>query len=380
MSAKTPSPAPYLSLLAPIVEKIVAPAADAIDRSGDFPRAAIRALGDAGLLGLVSAKEVGGMGEGHRAAVAVVEELARACGSTAMVVCMHYCGAAVLEAHGRREVREEVARGRHLTTLAFSEAGSRSHFWAPVSTAKAVGGRIQLDARKSWVTSAGEADSYVWSSRPVAAEGASTLWLVPAKAPGLTIPGRFDGLGLRGNASTPIAAEGVTVEEADRLGPDGKGFDLMMGVVLPAFNLMTSAVALGTMEAAVAKAAAHVGQTRLTHVGQALADLPTIRAYVARMRIRTDLVRTLLDDTLAALEAGRADAMLRVLEVRAAAAEAATDVTDLAMRVAGGAAFRKEGGIERRFRDARASAVMAPTADVLYDLVGRVAVGMPLFG
>ena len=70
--------------------------------------------------------------------------------------------------------------------------------------------------------------------------------------------------------------------------------------------------------------------------------------------------------------------MLRVLEVKAAAGEAAIAVTDLAMKVCGGAAFRKELGVERRFRDARAARVMAPTTDALLDFVGRAINGMPL--
>jgi alkylation response protein AidB-like acyl-CoA dehydrogenase len=84
-------------------------------------------------------------------------------------------------------------------------------------------------------------------------------------------------------------------------------------------------------------------------------------------------------DTIAALEQGRPDAMLRVLEVKAAAGEAATEVTDLAMRVCGGAAYRKEVGVERYFRDARAATVMAPTTDVLYDFIGKAICGLPLF-
>jgi alkylation response protein AidB-like acyl-CoA dehydrogenase len=163
------------------------------------------------------------------------------------------------------------------------------------------------------------------------------------------------------------------------LGPDGGGFDVMMGTVLPYFQLMNAAASLGTMEAATTKAAAHVSGAQLQHLGQPLADLPTIRAYVARMRIKTDMVRTLLLDTISALESGRADTMLRVLEVKAAAGEAATEVTDLAMRVCGGAAFRKEVGVERHFRDARAATVMAPTTDVLYDFIGKAVCGMPLF-
>lgn len=371
---------PYLVALEQVIADVVAPAAAEIDQTGAFPRAALDALGAAGLLGLICAAEVGGAGQAHRAATLVVERLARECASTAMVVCMHYAGAAVIEAHGQRDIREAIAAGRHLTTLAFSEAGSRSHFWAPISTAVASNGHVQLDAQKSWATAAGQANSYVWSSRPLAAEGPSTIWLVPSDAAGLRIPAPFNGMGLRGNHSSPVTATDVNIPRAAMLGPDGGGFDVMMGVVLPYFQLMNAGFSIGTMEAATTKAAAHVGGAQLQHIGQSLADLPTIRAYIARMRIKTDMARALLLDTIAALESGRADTMLRVLEVKAAAGEAATEVTDLAMRVCGGAAFRKEVGVERHFRDARAATVMAPTTDVLYDFIGKAVCGLPLFG
>ena len=71
--------------------------------------------------------------------------------------------------------------------------------------------------------------------------------------------------------------------------------------------------------------------------------------------------------------------MLRVLEVKAAAGDTALTVTDTAMRVCGGAAFRKDFGVERMFRDARAAHVMAPTSDVLYDFIGKAVTGLPLF-
>src|SRR4051812_13916213 len=93
---------------------------------GAFPAATLKAMAESGLLGLVSSTEVGGHGEGLDAASFVVERLARECGSTAMVVCMHYCAAAVIEQHGPMDVRRAIARGQHLSTLAFSEVGSRS--------------------------------------------------------------------------------------------------------------------------------------------------------------------------------------------------------------------------------------------------------------
>ena len=163
------------------------------------------------------------------------------------------------------------------------------------------------------------------------------------------------------------------------LGADGAGFEIMMGIVLPYFSVMSAAFSVGTMEAAMTKSIEHLTQTRFQHTDQSVSDLPTIRAYLSRMRIKTDMCRALLSETLSSLEEGREDAMLRVLEVKAAAGEASTEVTDLAMRVCGGAAFRKEVGVERNFRDARAATVMAPTTDALYDFIGKALCGIPLF-
>ena len=115
--AETKTKATYLDALSKVMEEVVAPAAHEVDRNGDFPRAALNSLGRAGILGLISAPEVGGLGEGHRAASEVVERLATACASTAMVVCMHYAGTAVIEAHGDRGVR------RALPGLALSGLG-----------------------------------------------------------------------------------------------------------------------------------------------------------------------------------------------------------------------------------------------------------------
>ena len=369
----------HLDTLSHVIKEHLEPLAPVVDQEGRFPRPVIDALGKAGLLGLISSKDVGGMGLGLTEASQVVATLAQTCPSTAMVVCMHYCATAVLEQFGSKEVRTEIAAGRHLTTLAFSELESRSHFWAPASTATKSGDHIVLNARKSWITSAFEADSYVWSSKPLAVEGASSLWLVDAKADGLKIAAPFNGMGMRGNASSPVTATDVKVPASNQLGEDGKGFDMMMGVVLPWFASLNASCSVGTMEGSLARAIAHVGGTRHQHLDTSLADLPTIRAYLAKARVKTDMANALLQDTIAAIGAGRADTMLRVLEVKAACAETALEVTDTAMRVCGGAAFRKEVGVERLFRDARAAHVMAPTTDVLYDFIGKAICGLPLF-
>jgi alkylation response protein AidB-like acyl-CoA dehydrogenase len=201
---------------------------------------------------------------------------------------------------------------------------------------------------------------------------------VPSGAEGLSQPAGFDGLGLRGNGSSPVDAEAVTVPETAMLGEDGKGFDAAMALVLPFFQVLSASVSLGLMEAVVAETANHLGATRYEHLDRTIGQNTVSRMELARMRLATDRERALLGDTLSAIETNRGDAMLRVLEVKASAAETALAVTDLAMKLCGGSAFRKELGIERRFRDARAARVMAPTSDALLDFVGRSLLGQPL--
>src|SRR5690606_3175176 len=118
----------HLDPLESIVDTVIAPRAAELDRTASFPREAIDALGQAGLLGLISATDVGGMGLGLAEATQVVERIARDCPATAMVVTMHYAGTTLVEKYGPEDVRRDIAAGRHLTTLAWSESGSRSHF------------------------------------------------------------------------------------------------------------------------------------------------------------------------------------------------------------------------------------------------------------
>jgi isovaleryl-CoA dehydrogenase len=369
-----------LDALERVIDEVVVPNAEAVDRDGTFPEAAIAALRAEGLLGMTVSTEMGGAGLGLAEAATVIERLASACGSTAMVTLMHYAAGAIIEAHGDEQLRRKIAAGDHLTTLAFSEQGSRSHFWAPMGTALAEGGGVRLDASKSWVTAAAQADSYVWSSRPLAGDGPMTLWLVPSGNDGLAVGSDFDGLGLRGNGSVPVKATAAMVPATAQLGADGAGLDIALATALPWFLVLSTAFSLGVMEAVTAETGRHVQAARLEHLGEPLINQPVTRADYATMRLRTDSVRTFLADTLGALGSGREDATLRVLECKALAAETALDVTDLAMKICGGAAFRKELGIERRFRDARAARVMAPTTDALLDFVGRAISGLPLLG
>jgi alkylation response protein AidB-like acyl-CoA dehydrogenase len=241
---------------------------------------------------------------------------------------------------------------------------------------------VHISARKSFVTSAGHAQSYVVSALAPEAKAPtdSTLYLLTAGARGLSIAGPWDGLGLRANASAPITLEECEVSSDFQLTDDGAGFPAMLNIVLPLFNLGTASVALGLCRAAVAATASHLKTAKFEHLGQSLGQsLPTLRAQLAAMQIDTDGLAVRIDDLVNHLETPRETTMLRVLETKAAAGDVAISVTSTAMRVCGGAAFSKHLSIERLFRDAHAGAVMAPTGDVLREFIGKSLLGIPLF-
>ncbi|MFC4494676.1 acyl-CoA dehydrogenase family protein [Streptomyces ovatisporus] len=370
------------STLQPVLATAAEHAAD-VDAEGRFPAESVSALASSGLLGLTVGEEDGGLGGGPEQFAHVSSALAAVCGSTAMIYIMHVCGtmtALAAPPSGLPSLPSDLAAGRTLATLAFSEPGSRSHFWAPVSQAKRDGGgEVEFTADKSWVTSAGHAGLYVTSVLSADEPGGIDLFAVTGTEPGVSVTGAFRGLGLRGNESAPMRFE-LTAPDDRRIGQAGGGFGMMTDTVMPWFNLGNAAVSLGLARASFDAAVRHTGGATFQHLDQTLADLPTIRARLARMSLQLEAAGAYLHKTAASIAAPDETTPLHVLGVKALANDTALTVTEDAMRVCGGAAFSNHLAIERYFRDARAGSVMAPTADALYDFYGKAITGRPVFG
>lgn len=366
-----------------IAAESIAPYASTVDAESQFPGEAVEALAKGGFLGLTIPTQYGGLGQGLRVAAAVLDEIAQVDASTAMVYLMHLsaCSCFVAFPAPFENVLRDIAAGKHLSTLAWSERGSRSHFWAPVSQAVEEDGQLTLSATKSWVTSAGQADSYIVSTRTPGGTATTDtmLYVVYKDDPGFAISGPWNSLGMRGNGSSPMVLD-RTVIPADRaICAPSDGFRTMLEVVLPWFALGNSAVSIGLAEAATQATIKHLTGAGMQHLGNKLADFPTLRARLAQMRIETDKIRAHLVAVIDSVENPGPATMLYVLESKASAAEGAIKVTDMGMQACGGAAFSKHLTIERNFRDARAASVMAPTTDVLWDFIGRALCGIDLF-
>src|SRR5437764_2690174 len=193
------SHSPWPAKAEAVARDVLAKHAADVDKQARWPAEGIDALKAGGFLGLTVPASHGGAGQGPRVFASVVSKLAEGCASTAMIYLMHVVATQSIAAatgFGRRDqVLKDIAAGKHLSTLAFSEKGSRSHFWAPVSQATKNGTGHTISADKSWVTSAGQADSYIVSTRAAGATEptASTLYYVPKGAGGMTVTGRWTG-------------------------------------------------------------------------------------------------------------------------------------------------------------------------------------------
>ena len=164
------------------------------------------------------------------------------------------------------------------------------------------------------------------------------------------------------------------------LGADGQGFDIMMGVVLPVFAVLSAACSNGLMAGAVRRTVEHAAGTRHADTGATLADLPTIRSYIARMRVKTDMSSALAQRHFTAIAeqaSGRNAPRPRVQGSGRRDCKRGSRSGNASVRR--GRVSAKMSAVERFFRDARAAGVMAPTTDVLYDFIGKAVCGMPLF-
>lgn len=368
-----------------VARTAVATNAEREDADGSWPGPAFCALADAGLLGLHVPHELGGHGEGLAGLVAITETLACESPSTALCYAMHCVGTAVIAAkatdYQKQAYLEPIARGEHVTSLALSEPGTGSHFWLPEALLEPDAGGFRVRGTKSFVTSGGHADSYVVSvASPESdlGEGAFSCVVVDRDAPGTEWSEPWQGLGMRSNSSRGLLLHDVSVPATHLLGEPGDQLWYVFEVVAPYFLMAMAGTYAGVAAAALEEARAHLGTRRHTHTGELLGTAPVLAHRLGELWIRTESTRRLIHAAAAAGDAGEDGALVALLACKAAAADAAVEVTNEAMTLVGGIGYRANGKLARLLRDARAGHVMSPTTDILKTWVGRALLNQSL--
>lgn len=370
-----------------IVERVIKPRAEQTDREGAFPRENLQALAESGWNGVLIPEQWDGRGLDHVAFAIAAEEIGKGCPSTSLVYVMHVGGVQTIALYGSDDQKERWLRPVRqglISTYSTSEKASGGHWWFNFSEASRDGEDYILNAEKSFTTSAGQADFYVFQTRSPGAAAPTdvSFFIVDGKLPGIT-PGVWDALGVRGNHSGPVKYENVRVHQRDKLGAEGQGREILESGVSPVYLIGLGSTWLGVAEAALEAASAYV--TGMVHrdFNKRLADYQIIRQQLAEVKVlisslrpwQLELARKL--DELQAQGKPQVELLLPLVEFKIHAAEVANKATKAALDVTGGYGYKK-GVFERLFRDARAGIAMGPSNNIAREWIGKALVGLPL--
>lgn len=373
--------------------RVLAPRAHVWDRHATFPIDNYRDMHSEGLLGICIPAEEGGLGADFRAYCLTAAELGRYCGATALTWNMHVCstlwtGALTEDLEMDLSERTEHRRRRrlHYNTILnhgkifsqpFSEGGAAAAGAAAFGTTAArVEGGFRINGKKIFASLAGHADTYgILCTEMLPGEKASrknTLYLgVPANAPGVTVTGEWDPLGMRGTVSRTLIFDNVFVPEDAALMPAGLYFQAAMR--WPHMFLTLSPTYMGLAQAAYDFCVRYLrGEVPGTPPVKRRM-YPTKQIAVAQMRVMLEQTKALWFQAIT--EAGpdpSKEQMLRALAAQHTVMENAQAIASLAIRTCGGQAMLKSLPLERIFRDSRCGALMLPwTAELCIDRIGR---------
>ncbi len=369
------------------------------DRKGEFPRKNMEALASLGLLSLHVPKKYGGLGQNHVALAMVLETIGRyGCPSTCLVYTMHLLatGALLLRAKGNPEIEKVLRRldkDVFIGTSAYSDPETGSHFWFPkVSSAERTERGYRISKKGSWVTSGGFADFYVAQTVSPDFKGnyADLSVFLVYKDEVQARPSEWDAMGMRGNQSGPVDIKDVELPPDRIIGPVGDGGRSNDEAVDPLGLIMLSASYNGIALGAIDIAKQHTTRKVHSDVGMRVADYPTIQDYVGESIMDTQASRlytfemarrmddvtngcdwSIHEDNLTVMP--RAQYLPWLWQSKFLASRNASTVADRMLQACGGTGYKRELGIERLLRDAKAGWVMGPTNEVLRQFVGKLA-------
>ena len=361
---------------ADIAQRELAPRAEDTDRKSQYPKESLDALRAEGLWGLRVSKEYGGLGADLVTTCLIVEELAKKCPSTAMCYKMHIEASEVINRiatpHQVERFIKPMAKGEVFTTVAGSETWKDGDNWTTsrdFSPIQEVDGGYRLDGiRKSYVTSAGMATHYFFLCRIGQDRPPSDVSLLFVEGDEIDweILEPWNGLGLRGNASSPMRFSGFVPEE-NRIGPEHTAMAEVGGLFQPVLGLTYAAAYLGTASGAF-EIACEEGNRRFASGSRRL-DGPVNQRRMAELSTRIESAQTLLHAAASAFDEGRMTSLLPIFQAKVFCSETAVEVTQELMTIFGGTAFAGRLPFERYFRDARASLIMALPNDAAYQSI-----------
>lgn len=382
---RTSAESGFLRKAEEIAKDVLAVYAADVDRSATWPEKGLRTLLLEGFGGLVIPKQYGGKGQGLQMLGRVCEVLSRECASTGICFGMHCVATSVISANATEAQRESfltpMCEGKHLTSLALSEAGTGVYFYLPQTTLHADSADYYtLNGEKAFVTNGAYADSYVVSAVAGSSEaplGQFSCVVVPAGVQGTSWGKPWNGIGMRGNSSRSMMLRNVAVPRANLLGREGDQIWYIFNVITPFFLIAIAATYLGIAASALEEARTHVMHRRHVHSGD-LARSPVVQHRFGVLWGMLERTRRLIYGAAASFDAGEPNALIAIMASKAEVGDAAVTIVNEAMTLTGGRGYSEGCKLSRHLRDVRAVHLMSPSTDILRTWIGRSLLEVPL--
>jgi alkylation response protein AidB-like acyl-CoA dehydrogenase len=364
-------------LVREFAEKEIAPRARYVDETGEFPAETFRKLGDLGLMGLPFPEEYGGAAADSVSAAIAVEEIGRACGSTALAYAAHVgLGSAPIALFGTEEQKRRfltpAAEGRHMAAFALTEPHAGSDAGATRTNARLDGDEWVINGQKMWITNAPVAGHLIVTAVTDPGERHSvSAIIVPAGAPGLSFGKHEPKMGLRGSVSTAVMLEDVRVPQENLLGRRGRGFVQFLQV-LDGGRISIGAMAIGLAQAAYEAAASYAKER--TAFGKPIGAYESVSNMVADMAVGLHAARLLVYQAAWLKDQGRPFSQEAAM-AKLYASEAGERICRDAVQVLGGYGYSSEYPVERIYRDQRLLTIGEGTSEILRVVIGRHVLG-----
>jgi alkylation response protein AidB-like acyl-CoA dehydrogenase len=358
-----------------IARERIAPRAAEIDEKAEYPHDLRRLLAEQDILGLPFETEYGGTGTGALMLNMAVEEIAKACASTALILMVQELGTLPIRLFGSEELKQRFlprcASGEWSPAFALSEPDAGSDPGGMLTKAVQDGDEWVINGTKNWITNLGIADFYVVFAVTDPQAGHSrgiTAFVVEADRPGFSVGKLEHKLGIRGSPTGQPIFDDVRVPQENVVGDVNRGFKVAMAT-LDHSRLGVAAQALGIAQGATDYAAAYARERK--QFGQPINSFQAIQFKLADMETQSAAARELLYQACAKIDRGDADVGKYSAMAKLFCSDVAMRVTVEAVQVLGGYGYVKEYPVERMLRDAKITQIYEGTNEIQRLVIAR---------
>jgi len=362
----------FRELVRRLAQERIAPRAAEIDESGEYPWDVRELLASHDILGLPFPTEYGGTGTGTLMQQIAVEEIAKACASSALILMIQELGTLPIQLFGSDELKERLlprcATGEWSPAFALSEPEAGSDPASMRTVAVRDGDEWVINGAKNWITNSGIADFYVVFAVTDRESRRITAFVVEKDRPGFSIAGLEHKLGIKGSPTGSPVFEDVRVPAENVVGEVGRGLAVALGT-LERTRLGAAAQAVGIAQGATDYAVGYAKER--VQFGKPIIELQAIQFKLADMATKTAAARELLYTACAKIDRGDPDRSQYSSMAKLFASDTAMEVTVEGVQVLGGYGYVKEYPLERMMRDAKITQIYEGTNEIQRVVVAR---------